>query len=143
VEDHQTILSQTVELSGLVSELARLAGEGYDFLVDLTAVDYPQRDRRFEVVYLLHSFAHNRRLMLKTSAMDGEAVPSATAVHPGANWLEREVFDLFGIRFEGHPDLKRILLPDDWEGHPLRREAGILDMDNAWVQRHLNIESGQ
>jgi NADH-quinone oxidoreductase subunit C len=143
VDDHQHILSQTVELAGLVSELARLAGEGYDFLVDLTAVDYPQRERRFEIVYLLHNFALNRRVMLKTSAADREPVPSATAVHPGANWLEREVFDLFGIRFEGHPDLKRILLPDDWEGHPMRREANILDMDNAWVQRHLNIESGQ
>jgi len=118
--------------------------EGFDYLVDLTAVHYPKREKaEFEIVYILYSFVKNERVRVKTQIADGESVPSATAIWPTANWLEREVFDMFGIRFEGHPDLKRILLPDGWKGHPLRKEYGILQQDKEWVQINLGIESGQ
>jgi NADH-quinone oxidoreductase subunit C len=116
--------------------------EGFDFLVDLTVVDYPKRERRFELVYLLHSFASNFRLRVKTRIADGETAESVSDLYPGADWLEREAFDMFGVSFRGHPDLKRILLPEDWTGHPLRKDTSILAMDNDWVQRHLGIPHG-
>jgi NADH-quinone oxidoreductase subunit C len=115
----------------------------FDFLTDLTAVDYPDREERFELVYILYSFSRNEYLRVKASLGDGRPAPTATGVYPSANWLEREVFDMFGIRFEGHPGLKRILLPDEWQGHPLRRDRSIIAMDNEWVKRNLEIESGQ
>lgn len=118
--------------------------EGFDYLVDLTAVHYPKREKaEFDVVYILYSFAKNTRVRVKTQIADGATVPSAVDIWPTANWLEREVFDMFGIRFDGHPDLKRILLPDGWKGHPLRKEYGILQQDKDWVQINLGIESGQ
>jgi NADH-quinone oxidoreductase subunit C len=117
--------------------------ESFEMLVDLTAVDYPKRERRFELVYEIYSFSRNERLRVKTHLADGEPAESLTGVHAGANWLEREVFDMFGIRFDGHPDLKRILLPEDWTGHPLRKEHSIIGMDNEWVSRNLGIDSGQ
>lgn len=117
--------------------------ERFDTLTDLTAVDYPTDGQRFEIVYILYSFSKNERLRVKARvALDAE-VPSAVTLFPAANWMEREVFDMFGVRFAGHPDLKRILLPDEWEGYPLRKETSILAMDNNWVREHLGIESGQ
>jgi len=95
------------------------------------------------VILNLYSFAKNERLRIKAHAADGEKVPSLVEVWIAANWLEREVFDMFGIKFDGHPDMKRILLPDDWKGHPLRKDYGILQQDNEWVQINLGIESGQ
>ena len=117
--------------------------EKFDMLVDLTAVDWPKREKRFEVVLLLYSFPKNERLRIKTAAGDGEAVPSVISVWPAAGWLERECFDMFGIRFEGHAGLKRILLPDEWQGHPLRKDYDILQQDEAWVRENMGIESGQ
>jgi NADH-quinone oxidoreductase subunit C len=118
-------------------------GGAYTLLTDHTAVDYPKREKRFEIIYHLYSFRRNDRLRLKVMAGEGEKVPSVTSVWPTANWLEREVYDLFGVLYEGHPDLKRILLPDDWVGHPLRKDHDILRQDNAWVKANLNIESAQ
>jgi NADH-quinone oxidoreductase subunit C len=115
----------------------------FDYLVDLTAVDYPKEDSRFELVVILYSFASNRRVRVKTRFGEDFAPQSLCALFAAANWLEREVFDMFGIGFAGHPGLKRILLPEDWKGYPLRKEKGILDMDQDWVQTHLGIESGQ
>jgi len=115
----------------------------FDFLVDLTAVDYPARPARFELIYILYSFARNERLRLKCSIALGDRPCTATGIFPTANWLEREVFDMFGIEFSGHPDLRRLLLPEDWEGFPLRRDGSILAMDNRWVRENLGIESGQ
>ena len=118
-------------------------GGGYTYLVDETAVDYPKREKRFEIVYHLYSFQRNDRLRLKVLAGEGEKIPSVTGVWPTANWLEREVYDMFGVEYDGHPDLKRILLPDEWVGYPLRKDYDILRQDDAWVQANLNIKSGQ
>ena len=94
----------------------------YNFLSDLTAVDFLGRVPRFEVVYHLLSMPNRRRVRLKVLVEDGMPAPSAVNVYPAANFLEREVYDMFGIEFEGHPNLRRILLPEDWEGHPLRKD---------------------
>lgn len=115
----------------------------YDYLVDVTAVDWPKRADRFDLVYILYSFARNNRVRIKTQIADGYKPQSAVGVHLTANWLEREVFDMFGIEFEGHPDLRRILMPEEWQGYPLRKDYSILRQDDRWVQENLGIESGQ
>ena len=115
----------------------------FDYLVDVTAVDWPKRAQRFDLVYVLYSFARNERVRVKTYIADGYHPRSAVVVHPTANWLEREVFDMFGIEFEGHPDLRRILMPDEWQGYPLRKDYSIIQQDQRWVQENLGIESGQ
>jgi NADH-quinone oxidoreductase subunit C len=117
--------------------------EQFDYCVDITAVHYPTRERQFDVLWILYSFARNERIRVKTQIADGETVPSSVPIWATTNWLEREVFDMFGIKFDGHPDMKRILLPDGWKGHPLRKDYGILQQDNEWVQINLGIESGQ
>jgi len=117
--------------------------ERFDYCVDVTAVHYPERERPFDVIWILYSFERNERIRVKAQYADGEHAPSVVSIWPTANWLEREVFDMFGIRFDGHPDLKRILLPDGWKGHPLRKDYGIIQQDNEWVQINLGIESGQ
>src|SRR5579862_9654482 len=96
-------------------------GGAYTLLTDETAVDFPKREKRFDIVYHLYSFEGNNRLRLRVQAAVGEKVPSVVGVWPTANWMEREIFDMFGVEFDGHPDLKRILLPDEWTGHPLRK----------------------
>ena len=117
--------------------------EQFDYCVDITAVHYPTREKQFDVVWVLYSFPLNERIRVKTQIADGESLPSSVPIWKAANWLEREVFDMFGIKFDGHPDLKRILLPDGWKGYPLRKDYGILQQDNEWVQINLGIESGQ
>ena len=94
----------------------------FNFLSDLCAVDWPERKPRFDVVYNLYSISKNHRVRLKVRVDDGESVPSVTSVWSTADWHEREAFDMFGIKFEGHPDLRRILMSEDWEGHPLRKD---------------------
>jgi NADH-quinone oxidoreductase subunit C len=117
--------------------------EQFDYCVDLTAVHYPQREKQFDVVWVLYSFPRNERIRVTTRIAEGETVPSSVPIWATTNWLEREVFDMFGIKFDGHPDMKRILLPEGWKGHPLRKDYGILQQDNEWVQINLGIESGQ
>lgn len=117
--------------------------ERFDYLVDCTAVHYPKREQQFEIVWILYSFSRNERIRVKTQIKDGEPAATVTDIWPTANWLEREAFDMFGIRFEGHPELKRILLPDGWKGHPLRKEYGILQQDMDWVKLNIGIESAQ
>ena len=94
----------------------------FDFLSDLCGVHYPEREYQYEVVYHLYSFARNRRLRVKARILEGSACPSVVELYRGANWLEREAWDMVGIVFEGHPDLRRILMPEGYEGHPLRRD---------------------
>jgi NADH-quinone oxidoreductase subunit C len=117
--------------------------EGFDYCVDVTAVHYPKRDEQFDVVWILYSFPRNERIRVKTLLKEDDTAPSVSSIWSTANWLEREVFDMFGIRFEGHPDLKRILLPDGWHGYPLRKDYPILQQDTEWVKINLGIESGQ
>jgi NADH-quinone oxidoreductase subunit C len=129
----------------LIPNLLRLLRdhEGFDYCVDLTAVHYPSRQSQFDVIWILYSFARNERIRVKTMIAENESLPSSVEIWPTTNWLEREVFDMFGIKFDGHPDLKRILLPDGWKGHPLRKDYGIIQQDKEWVQINLGIESGQ
>ncbi len=94
----------------------------FEQLTDITAVDYPDRIERFEVVYQLLSYTHNRRMRVKLATDEDTPVPSAVAVFSAANWFEREVWDLFGVFFENHPDLRRILTDYGFEGHPFRKD---------------------
>jgi NADH-quinone oxidoreductase subunit C len=113
-----------VKKSAILSVLSFVKGEKgfeYGFLSDITATD-EEVEPRFEVVYNLYSIENRWRLRLKVRVRDGEGVPTATPLWDGANWAEREVWDMFGIRFEGHPDLRRILMDVRWEGHPLRKD---------------------
>jgi NADH-quinone oxidoreductase subunit C len=110
----------------------------FNFLSDLTCVHTPEReDAPFEIVYNLYSIAGNERVRLKVAVTDTEGVESVTSVWPTANWMEREVYDLFGVAFHNHPDLRRILLPEDWEGHPLRKEYPLEFIENNWTAKHL------
>ena len=128
-----------------LSEIARYSRdeEKFDLLEDFTAVDWPRREKHFDLVAILYSFPHNTRLRLKIPIAANERPSSLVDLWPTANWLEREIFDMFGIEFSGHPDLKRILLPDGWQGHPLRKDYDILQQDTAWVRENLGIDSGQ
>jgi NADH-quinone oxidoreductase subunit C len=97
----------------------------FNFLMDVIGVDYLGETPRFEVVYLLYSLTHNHRLRLRVRVGDGQALPSATDLWQSADWAEREVWDMYGISFSGHPNLKRILLFEGFEGHPLRKDYPI------------------
>jgi NADH-quinone oxidoreductase subunit C len=109
----------------------------FDYLSDLTCVHWPDnREAPLEVVYQLYSISKNERVRLKV-ATNGEGVESVTNVWPAADWPEREVYDLFGVVFHNHPDLRRILLPPDWDGHPLRKDYPLEFVENAWTERHL------
>jgi NADH-quinone oxidoreductase subunit C len=98
---------------------------GFDFLADVIGVDYLPRDPRYDVVYHLVSIPNRLRLRLKVRVPEGGGVPTVHRVWPAANWHEREVWDMFGIFIEDHPDLRRILMPEDWEGHPLRKDYPV------------------
>lgn len=102
--------------------------EGYEVLMDLTAVDYIEPLTRTKVVYWLHNPANYERVRLSVFANRDETLPSVTHLWEGADWYEREVFDLFGVNFEGHPGMKRILMPEDWVGHPLRRDYALTEV---------------
>jgi NADH-quinone oxidoreductase subunit C len=110
----------------------------FNYLSDLTCVHYPLGpERPLEIVYNLYSISRNERVRLKVAIAEGASVDSVTDVWPGANWMEREVYDLFGVNFSNHPDMRRILLPPDWEGHPLRKDYPLEFIENAWTKRHL------
>jgi NADH-quinone oxidoreductase subunit C len=117
-----TLIVPTDRLCEAAAHLRDAPDAAFDRCADVTATDWPPRAQRFDVIYTVYSTRLRHRLRIKVRAADGEPVPSVTSIWPAANWLEREVFDLFGIRFEGHPDLRRILMPDDWQGHPQRKD---------------------
>ena len=126
IQDFRGELTMSIvarDLRRICEFLREAPGLSFRFLSDLTAVDHYPNEPRFEMVYHLFSFENSSRLRLKTQVVGTDPkVASLVPVWPAANAFEREVFDLFGINFEGHPDLRRILLPEDWEGHPLRKD---------------------
>ena len=118
-------LTVNIALSSLVSFVEFLRVDGacrFSTLVDITGVDHPERAQRFDVVYHFLSMYQNQRIRLRLAVREDAMVPSIVSVHPSANWFEREVFDMFGIFFSGHPDLRRILTDYGFRGHPLRKD---------------------
>ena len=111
----------------------------FDYLVDVTALDYLGDEERFVLVYQLYSYQTSRLIRVKTRLPQNQTAPSVTSIWRTANWLEREVYDMFGIEFSGHPELRRILLPDDWRGYPLRKDYDIKLQDQTWIKKHLRI----
>ena len=120
--DELTVEVALANIAGLVEFLKNDPTCKFSTLVDITAIDWPERPKRFDVVYHFLSMYQNHRIRLKTALREDEMVPSITAVHPSANWFEREVFDMFGILFSGHPDLRRLLTDYGFRGHPLRKD---------------------
>ena len=125
ITNHKDEINIFVKSEDLISTLMFLKDNpslNMDSLIDLTAVDYPGNKKRFILIYNLLSVSKNFRIKVKIKTNEDNPVPSVTEVYPCANWYEREVWDLFGIRFSGHPDLRRILTDYDFEGHPLRKD---------------------
>jgi NADH-quinone oxidoreductase subunit C len=126
VDLHPTVYVGRDELPAVARALRDRPGLGFDLLADIAAVDLWPREPRFELVYILVSIANRKRLRLKVRLAGQSAhVASVIGVWPAANWLEREVWDLFGIAFDGHPDPRRLLMPEDWDGFPLRKDYPV------------------
>jgi NADH-quinone oxidoreductase subunit C len=129
-------VTAVVDRLDLVSTLEDLRADdelGFDRLSDVSSTDWPGREPRFWVSYHLYSRAHRHRLRLKVGLSEEDPdVPTVTGLFPSADWQEREVFDLFGITFDGHPDLRRILMPEDWDGHPLRKDYPLGGVGTAY-----------
>ncbi|HVU47644.1 MAG TPA: NADH-quinone oxidoreductase subunit C [Terracidiphilus sp.] len=119
-------LTLTIESGEIRTAALTMQAAGYNFFEDLTAVDWFPASPRFQLSYHILSHRYKERIRLRVMVEEAEpAVESITSVWPSANYYEREVFDLFGIRFEGHPNLRRIMMPDDWRGHPLRKDYPV------------------
>jgi len=130
-------------IAGFVEFLRNDSTCKFSSLVDITAVDYPGRSKRFDVVYHFLSMYQNHRIRLRLSIREDQMVPSVTDVHAGANWFEREVFDMFGILFSGHPDLRRILTDYGFRGHPLRKDfptTGYTELRYDEVEKRVVYE---
>jgi NADH-quinone oxidoreductase subunit C len=117
-----TVITDLAHVRALLLWLRDTPEARFDFCSDVTATDWLPRVPRFDVIYCLYSTPLRHRARVKVPSADGEAVPTAVPVWPAANWLEREVFDMFGISVLGHPDPRRILMPDEWQGHPQRKD---------------------
>ncbi|MBO9475154.1 NADH-quinone oxidoreductase subunit C [Shimia sp. R10_1] len=144
--DELTIDVTASHILGFVDFLRSDATCRFSTLVDITAVDYPERSRRFDVVYHFLSMFQNQRIRLRVAAREDETVPSITSVHPSANWFEREVFDMFGIIFSDHPDLRRLLTDYGFRGHPLRKDfptTGYTEVRYDEVQKRVVYEPVQ
>lgn len=116
--------TQEVLLQNLIETLAAYKDRGFLMLMDLTAVDYVTHAK---LIYLLHNPTNYKRMFITTTVARGISAPSATTLWEGADWYERELYDLFGIHFEGHNALTRILMPDDWKGHPLQKDYALTE----------------
>ena len=126
-----------------VLEVTREIAKQFPFLMDVCGVDWPERAERFDVVYHFANPEEKRRLRVKAHVADGGAVPSVTSVYKGANWFEREAFDLFGVRFDGHPNLRRILCHEDFVGHPLRKDYPGRSQPGADDAAGAHLRQGQ
>jgi NADH-quinone oxidoreductase subunit C len=142
-----TIIVPVAKLLDVARHLRDAPDAAFDICSDVTATDWPLRPERFDMVYCLFSTRHHHRIRVKARVAEQEAVPSATAVWPAANWLEREVYDMFGVTITGHPDLRRILMPEDWQGFPERKDyplegPGELLMENPqdWLRLRQSRE---
>ena len=125
-------LTLTLERAALSEVAAALKRDhGFTYLIDICGADYPKRTPRFEVVYHLHRLSDHRRIRLKVATDEATEVPSLTAVFRAANWPEREVFDMYGVRFAGHPDMTRILTWEGFNGHPLRKDFPVEGIDTG------------
>jgi len=139
-------LTVTIAPTSLVAFVEFLKSDGacqFSSLVDITAVDYPQRSKRFDVIYHFLSMYQNHRIRLRVQIREDEMVPSIIDVHPSSNWFEREIFDMFGILFTGHPDLRRILTDYGFRGHPLRKDfptTGYTEVRYDEVQKRVVYE---
>ena len=136
-----TIIVAAARILDVARHLRDAPEAAFDLCSDVTASDWPSRAERFDVIYCLYSTRHRRRLRVKTKVAEDQPFASVTAVWPAANWLEREVFDMFGVNFTGHPDRRRILMPEDWQGYPQRKDyplegPGELLMENPldWLK---------
>ena len=119
-------LSLTVPSENILEAMQAIRDAGYNAFEDMTAVDWLPSDPRFQLTYHILSHAMKQRVRIKAWVSESDpAIESITSVFPGANFYEREVFDLFGIRFEGHPNLRRIMMPEEWVGHPLRKDYPV------------------
>lgn len=129
VEEIHFLGETTLEVrkEGLLKILTDLKQTGFEVLMDLTGVDYLEPSKRTQVVYLLHNPTNYVRIRIVLFVERNGSLPSVITLWEGADWYERELYDLFGIHFEGHPDLKRILMPDDWLGHPLLRDYALTE----------------
>ena len=145
LESAQSFLRQriyTVKLDALYDACLFLRDNqewDFDYLIDITALDLLGEQPRFCLVYQLYSYRHQQFVRLKSRLPIDAVAPSVSNIWEAANWLEREIYDMFGIEFSGHPDLKRILLPDDWYGYPLRKDYDIKLQDQSWISNHLRI----
>jgi NADH-quinone oxidoreductase subunit C len=131
------------EIEGLMEFLKLDRACLFSTLIDITAVDYPSRERRFDVVYHLLSMYQNHRIRVQAALREDEMMPSITGVFPAANWFEREVYDMYGILFSGHPDLRRLLTDYGFRGHPLRKDfptTGYTELRYDEVQKRVVYE---
>ncbi|MEJ6746660.1 MAG: NADH-quinone oxidoreductase subunit C [Yoonia sp.] len=139
-------LTVTIAPTSVVAFVEFLKSDGacqFSSLVDITAVDYPQRSKRFDVIYHFLSMYQNHRIRLRVQIREDEMIPSIIDVHPSSNWFEREIFDMFGILFTGHPDLRRILTDYGFRGHPLRKDfptTGYTEVRYDEVQKRVVYE---
>jgi NADH-quinone oxidoreductase subunit C len=137
-----TVMVQAARILDVGRHLRDAPDARFDYLSDLTATDWPPRtEARFDVVYCLYSTKHRHRVRVKVKVSEQDPLPSVTGLWPAANWLEREVWDMFGVNFTGHPDRRRILMPEDWQGFPERKDyplegPGELLMENPldWLK---------
>jgi NADH-quinone oxidoreductase subunit C len=121
-EKYIEIQIDCLDIFNTIKQLKDDSSLQFDQLIDLTAIDYPSQNKRFHIVYLLMSMTLNQRILIKSSLVDGENIDTITPIHKAANWYERECYDLFGIQFSNHPDLRRIMTDYNFEGHPLRKD---------------------